>query len=89
MKNKSLIDKDGEVRELTSKDVARAKPAQKVMPELVDLVKRSRGRPKADTTKQSVTIRLSAEVAEYFRTTGKGWQTRVDEVLQEYVRKHQ
>ena len=43
------------------------------------------GRPKAAVTKQPVSIRLSPEVVEYFKSTGKGWQTRVDEVLKAYV----
>ncbi len=43
------------------------------------------GRPKAEVTKERITIRLDPEVLEYFRATGKGWQTRMDEVLREYV----
>jgi len=39
-------------------------------------------------TKQPVSIRLSPEVMEYFKSTGKGWQTRMDEVLQDYVKTH-
>ncbi len=46
-----------------------------------------RGRPRLEATKDSITIRLSPEVTEYFRSTGKGWQTRIDEVLREYVAK--
>lgn len=46
---------------------------------------RPMGRPKAEITKDSVTIRLSPEVTAYFRGTGKGWQTRMDKVLKEYV----
>jgi len=46
------------------------------------------GRPKAAVTKERVTIRLSPEVTSYFRATGKGWQTRVDEALKEYVASH-
>lgn len=45
----------------------------------------TRGRPKAEVTKQRISVRLSAEVTEYFRATGKGWQTRMDEVLKAYV----
>jgi uncharacterized protein (DUF4415 family) len=45
-------------------------------------------RPKARETKERVTIRLSPEVTAFFRATGKGWQTRVDEVLKEYVESH-
>lgn len=47
--------------------------------------KARRGAPVKENPKQPVSIRLSPEVAEYFRATGKGWQTRVDEVLREYV----
>ncbi|MEE9354512.1 MAG: BrnA antitoxin family protein [Methylococcaceae bacterium] len=46
------------------------------------------GRPKAEVTKQPVSIRLSSEVLEYFKSTGKGWQTRMDEVLKAYVNSH-
>ncbi len=51
-------------------------------------VKRVRGRQKTPI-KQLVSIRLSPEVVEYFKSTGKGWQTRVDEVLRNYVKTHQ
>ncbi|HMT91697.1 BrnA antitoxin family protein [uncultured Thiothrix sp.] len=45
----------------------------------------TRGRPKAEVTKERISVRLSAEVTQYFRATGKGWQTRMDEVLKAYV----
>jgi uncharacterized protein (DUF4415 family) len=32
-------------------------------------------------TKQLVSLRLSADVLEYFKAAGPGWQTRIDEVL--------
>lgn len=46
------------------------------------------GRPRSPHPKRPVSIRLSPEVVEYFRSTGKGWQTRIDEVLREYVASH-
>ncbi len=46
------------------------------------------GRPKAAVRKERVTIRLSPEITAYFRATGKGWQTRVDEALKEYIEIH-
>lgn len=46
------------------------------------------GRPKADKTKEPVSIHLSNEVTDYFRSFGKGWQTRIDEVLKDYVSTH-
>lgn len=45
-----------------------------------------RGRPlgsKAQAVKQSVKIRLDPDVLAALRATGKGWQTRVNEVLRE------
>lgn len=33
-------------------------------------------------------LRLSPEVVEFFRSTGPGWQTRVDAALREYVKTH-
>jgi len=46
------------------------------------------GRPAVAVTKQPVFIRLSFEVLEYFKSTGNGWQTRMDEVLMAYVNSH-
>jgi uncharacterized protein (DUF4415 family) len=46
------------------------------------------GRPKKDNPKQLVSIRFSPEVIAYFRATGAGWQTRIDEVLRAYVQRH-
>ncbi|MDF7681219.1 BrnA antitoxin family protein [Enterobacteriaceae bacterium ESL0689] len=48
-----------------------------------------RGRPAStQPTKQSVTIRYSPEVIEAFRSTGKGWQTRMDDALKEWLSEH-
>jgi len=44
-----------------------------------------RGRPKSANPKQLVSVRYSAEVLEYFKATGEGWQTRMDGVLRKYV----
>ncbi len=48
-----------------------------------------RGRPKSANPKQLVSVRYSPEVLEYFRSTGEGWQSRMDGVLREYVTRHQ
>lgn len=44
-----------------------------------------RGRPKSANPKQLVSVRYSAEVLEYFKSTGEGWQSRMDGVLRQYV----
>lgn len=46
------------------------------------------GRPKAEVTKERITIRLSRDVVTQFRATGEGWQTRVDSALRQYITEH-
>lgn len=46
------------------------------------------GRPKAEVTKERITIRLSPDVLERFRATGTGWQTRVDAALRDWLKTH-
>lgn len=48
---------------------------------------RTRGPQKAPT-KVSTTIRLSSDVAQAFRATGDGWQTRVDAALKDWLKTH-
>ena len=38
--------------------------------------------------KVAVTVRYSAEVVEYFKATGDGWQTRMNDALRAYVKRH-
>lgn len=45
------------------------------------LLKRGRGRPKAERPKQQITLRLDADIIERFRATGPGWQARINEAL--------
>lgn len=44
-----------------------------------------RGRPAGTGSKTQTTIRLSNEVLAWFRGSGTGWQTRLDEVLKAHV----
>ncbi len=44
-----------------------------------------RGRPLSDNKKVLVSVRYSKEVIEYFRSTGDGWQARMDGVLRKHV----
>lgn len=46
------------------------------------------GRPRLDNPKQAITIRLDADVIEYFKAGGKGWQTRLNLALREYIATH-
>jgi uncharacterized protein (DUF4415 family) len=47
-----------------------------------------RGRPKSENKKLLVSVRYSPEVVAYFKSTGEGWQSRMDGVLREYVSRH-
>ncbi|MBS0468319.1 MAG: BrnA antitoxin family protein [Proteobacteria bacterium] len=46
-----------------------------------EIAKRSAGRPVQTVHKQPVTLRLDPEVLARWRASGKGWQTRMAEVL--------
>ena len=35
-----------------------------------------------------LSVRYSPEVVEYFKSTGEGWQTRMDEALKEWMTSH-
>lgn len=45
------------------------------------------GRPKADRTKQLVSLRLDPEILMHFQAEGPGWQTRINEALLNTVKK--
>ena len=47
-----------------------------------------RGRPKLESKKLLVSVRYSPEVVAYFKSTGEGWQSRMDGVLKAYVARH-
>ena len=47
-----------------------------------------RGRPKSENRKLLVSVRYSPEVVAYFKSTGDGWQSRMDGVLRQYVARH-
>ena len=46
------------------------------------------GRSKAEATKQRISIRLSPEVVTQFQATGRGWQTRMNDALKDWLRTH-
>jgi uncharacterized protein (DUF4415 family) len=51
-------------------------------------VKRGRGRPVAEVKRPTLNMRVDAEVLEAFKATGPGWQTRINEVLKDWVKSH-
>ncbi|MQS00157.1 BrnA antitoxin family protein [Gluconobacter aidae] len=65
--------------ELTEADFQAMRPAVEVAPALAQ-ARRVRGPQKA-ATKRSVSLRLDQDVLEKFKSTGPGWQTRINEAL--------
>lgn len=51
------------------------------------VVRRGKRGPQKMPTKKLVSLRLSPEVVEHFRSTGPGWQTRIDETLVKAIKK--
>jgi uncharacterized protein (DUF4415 family) len=84
-KRRPLTNKEGEVRELLAEDIRAMRPMAEVLPpELVKLIlnrKQGQRGPQKTPTKQQVTLRLDRDVIERFRSTGRGWQGRVNEAL--------
>lgn len=47
-----------------------------------------RGRPKTEAPKLALTVRYDADVVEAFKATGKGWQTRMNAALKDWLKTH-
>jgi uncharacterized protein (DUF4415 family) len=73
---------DRENPEWSRADFAKAKRVWDI-PALAHLSKRKPGErgPQKTPTKQQVTLRLDREVLQRFRSTGAGWQGRINEAL--------
>lgn len=87
--NPELIDKDNP--EWSDDDMKRARPASEVLPGIVGpetaaLMLKPRGRPKAAETKTHVNLRLDPDIVEAFKATGRGWQTRINQALREWLK---
>jgi len=68
--------------EITAEQFAQAKPFNDVFPVLAEKMRRARGPQKAPT-KIAVQLRLDRDVVERFRASGKGWQSRINEILKQ------
>ena len=78
------IDRTGEVGDLSEVDPALFKSAKEVLPSRLLKKLGVRGPQKA-ATKERITIRFSPEVVAAFRSTGHGWQARMDAALKGWL----
>ena len=73
---------------LTSKQIAARREGDidfSDIPELDETFWRNAELVEPDTTEQ-ITMRVKRSVLDYFRAPGKGYQTRINRVLESYVR---
>ncbi len=68
--------------EITAEQFAQAKPFNDMFPVLAEKMRRARGPQKAPK-KIAVQLRLDRDVVERFRASGKGWQSRINEILKQ------
>lgn len=80
------MSKDDDNPELTDADFARAKPFREVFPEQHQSWKRL-GRPPAARPKEHIGFRLAADVVDAIRSSGRGYNGRVEKVLREAISK--
>lgn len=89
IRKQSATRPDDDNPEWTAEDIAKARPAAEVLPELIgesaaqDLLRRGRGRPKKENRKINQTLRIDPDVLEAYRRLGRGWQARINQVLRD------
>lgn len=90
-KQPPLTNKEGEVRELTTEDISLFKPAADILPpETLQKLVGMRGMrgPQKSPTKVATTIRFDADILSQLKASGKGWQTRVNDAVREWLKTH-
>lgn len=75
------ISNDPDNPDAAPEDAARARPASEALDPALFAALTRRGRPKSETRKRLVTLRLSPAVIEGYQAGGPGWQVRMGEVL--------
>lgn len=83
---------DDENPKWTAENFARARPASAVLPKLfgkaaaAEILRPKRGRPVSANPKAHVNLRLDHDVVAAFRATGRGWQTRLNAALKDWLK---
>jgi uncharacterized protein (DUF4415 family) len=65
----------------TDEELAQSKPFAEVFPDLMESIRRARGRPPVAHPRKQVSLRLDPAIIDKFKAGGKGWQTRINDAL--------
>lgn len=74
---------DPDARPFDDDRLAQMRPASKA--EASDFKRRLRGRPRVESPKHLVSLRLDSDVVAHFRAAGPGWQSRINEILRGHL----
>jgi uncharacterized protein (DUF4415 family) len=74
---------DPDDAEATDAEFAEAKPFAEAFPDLMESIRRSRGRPRVAAPKAAVTLRLDPATIARFQASGSDWRQRMAKVLDE------
>jgi uncharacterized protein (DUF4415 family) len=72
---------DPDTRELGDEEIAAMVP-------FPEFIAKKLGRPKLEHPKEQVSIRYDADIVAAFRSSGPGWQTRMNDALREWLETH-
>ncbi|MCR5857751.1 BrnA antitoxin family protein [Mesorhizobium sp. J428] len=67
--------------EPTEEELRQARPFREAMPDLYETLQRSRGRPRIESPKEAVTLRLDSATIQKFKSKGADWRARMAEAL--------
>ena len=72
---------DPDAPEATDEELAQARPFVDAFPQFAESIRRARGRPQVASPKQQISLRLDPDVIAAYKKSGKGWQSRVNDIL--------
>ncbi|HTN62234.1 MAG TPA: BrnA antitoxin family protein [Devosia sp.] len=73
---------DPDAPEATDEQLAQAKPFGEAFPELMESIKRGRGRPRLVNAKEAVTLRVDPATVAKFKSMGDNWRSIMADVLE-------
>ncbi len=90
--NPYLVDEENP--EWAAEDFKKARPARELLHEIFSkdvadgMLAPKTGRPLGSGVKSSTTVRFDKDILDTFKATGKGWQTRMNNALREWLKTH-